>query len=158
MLTGQKYHTIAIKSICFTNRISGIYLGDMDTKKFIAFIIIVIGIVVGMRFIISSTATSSKYTDLVKCMADKDVKFYGAFWCPHCQEQERSLDMSRAELETAGLYIECSTPDGNSQTQVCIDKKVASYPSWDFGDGVLITGELKVEELAEKSSCPLPAN
>ncbi len=128
----------------------------MDTKKFIAFIVIVIGIVVGMRFIISSTATSSKYTDLVKCMADKGVKFYGAFWCPHCQEQEKWLAMSRAELEKAGLYVECSTPDGGGQTQVCIDKKVASYPSWDFGDGTLQTGELKVEELAQKSSCPLP--
>lgn len=130
----------------------------MDTKKFIIFIILVIGLVVGMKFIIAGTAKSSKYTDLVKCMADKGVKFYGAFWCPHCQEQEKWLDMSRTELADAGLYVECSTPDGNGQTQICIDKKIESYPTWDFGDGKLQTGEIEVKDLAEKSSCPLTTN
>ena len=89
-------------------------------------------------------------------MKDKGATFYGAFWCPHCQAQEKDLEASRQTLEKIGLYVECSTADAAHQTQICIDKKIEGYPTWVFADGSKLTGEVKLEELASKTACVLP--
>lgn len=54
-------------------------------------------------------------------------------------------------------YVECSTPDGNAQTQVCIDEKVTGYPTWEFKDGSRLNGTQDLETLAEKTGCELPS-
>ena len=50
-------------------------------------------------------------------------------------------------------YVECSTADGNSQTFVCKEKGIKSYPTWIFADGSELTGEQSFATLAEKTSC-----
>jgi thiol-disulfide isomerase/thioredoxin len=93
-----------------------------------------------------------KYDTLAQCLKDKGAIFYGAFWCPHCQEQKKMFGNSAKLLP----YVECSNPDGKTQTQICIDKKVQSYPTWEFADGSRLTGEHTLAELAEKTGCALP--
>lgn len=137
----------------------------MDKKTIIArlsvFALIVIGIVVLMKLIVGAADISSKYDGFVQCLASKNVKMYGAFWCPHCQEQEADLQTSRQNLEKAGVYVECSNPD-RSSTQVCLDNKIESYPTWVFPDGSRISGfdanesKKRMSELSEKSGCELP--
>ena len=97
-----------------------------------------------------------KYDAFAQCLVNKGAKFYGAFWCPHCQAQEKDLEASRQTLEQIGLYTECSTPDANGQTQVCIDKGIKSYPTWIFADGSQLTGEIPLQQLADKTACVLP--
>ncbi len=123
----------------------------------VVLILIVAGVIIGMRIIASSVKTNPADTTFASCLKDTGVKFYGAFWCPHCHEQEKALNLSRQELETIGLYIECSTPDGRSQTDICKENGIKSYPTWVFADGTVNSGELSLEELSIKSSCPLPA-
>lgn len=94
----------------------------------------------------------SRLDDFAKCLKDKGATFYGAFWCPHCQNQKKLFGKSEMYLN----YVECSTPDGKSQLKICIDKKVESYPTWEFADGSRETGELALEKLAEKTQCSLP--
>jgi hypothetical protein len=53
-------------------------------------------------------------------------------------------------------YIECSSPDGRSQKQICTDKKIEGYPTWEFADGSRINGEASFEDLAKKTGCQLP--
>ena len=48
-------------------------------------------------------------------------------------------------------YVECSTPDGKGQLQVCKDKNVTNYPTWEFADESRLTGERALQELAEKT-------
>lgn len=91
--------------------------------------------------------------EFVTCLADKKVTFYGAFWCPHCQNQKKIFGEAAENLP----YVECSTPDGNGQTQVCIDAKIRSYPTWVFGEEV-VPGEHSLEELSAKTGCGLPAD
>ena len=31
--------------------------------------------------------TQHKYDGFARCLGDRGVKMYGAWWCPHCQEQ-----------------------------------------------------------------------
>ncbi len=93
-----------------------------------------------------------KYDEFATCLKDKGAIFYGAFWCPHCQAQKKLFGSSTKLLP----YVECSTADGNAQTQICIDKNVESYPTWEFADGTRLNGEIPLTQLAEKTACVLP--
>ena len=105
-----------------------------------------------------TTATNvpaGKYTAVAQCLADKGVKFYGAFWCPHCQRTKASFGDAAKLLP----YIECSTPDQQGQTQICIDKKITGYPTWVYpGTTTVLTGEHSIAEIAGPANCPVPAN
>jgi len=89
----------------------------------------------------------------VQCIKDKGITFYGAFWCPHCQRTKAEFGDSASKLP----YVECSTPDGQGQTQVCIDHQIAEYPTWMLPDGTRVTGEHTLQELADSFQCQLPA-
>lgn len=125
-------------------------------------ILIVVGIVIvlGLGGFVSyqsyktnnSPAQSGALDAFATCIKDSGTIFYGAFWCPHCQATKKMFGASAKLLP----YVECSTPDGQNQTQICIDKKIVSYPTWVFPDGSQITGEHTLNELAQKTSCKLP--
>lgn len=87
-----------------------------------------------------------------QCLTDAGAKFYGAYWCPHCQAQKKLFQNSKMLP-----YVECSTPDGKAQTPICIDAKITGYPTWDLADGTRLDGEQTLETLSEKTSCALPA-
>lgn len=100
-------------------------------------------------------ATSdNRVVQLAQCLKDSGAVFYGAFWCPHCIRQK---ELFGKEGVAALAYVECATPDGNSQTQICRDKKIESYPTWEFKDGTRLTGEVSLATLAEKTSCADPS-
>ncbi|MFA6257946.1 MAG: hypothetical protein WC671_03005 [Candidatus Paceibacterota bacterium] len=93
-----------------------------------------------------------KYDEFATCLKDKGAIFYGAFWCTHCQEQKKLFGVSQKLLP----YVECSTADGQSQTQICKDNKITSYPTWTFADETSLNGEISLQQLADKTSCILP--
>ena len=97
----------------------------------------------------STVPASGPNLALAQCLKDKGVIFYGAFWCPHCKKQKELF----SDASPALPYVECSTPDGNDQTQICKDKGIHSYPTWKFSDGGELTGEQKLTTLAASSSC-----
>ena len=86
-----------------------------------------------------------------KCITDSNAKFYGAFWCPHCQEQKQLFGSSVEYLP----YVECSTPDGKSQLQVCADANIPGYPTWVFADGTTASGSQSFDKLSAKTGCKL---
>lgn len=92
------------------------------------------------------------YDKFASCLQDKKAVLYGAFWCPHCQTQKKLFGAS----EKLVPYVECSTTDGTAQTQACIDKKITTYPTWEFADGSRLLGEIPLQTLSEKTSCDLP--
>jgi thiol-disulfide isomerase/thioredoxin len=113
--------------------------------------------------VVQSSGTSvpsgpGKYDAFAQCLKDKGAVFYGAFWCPHCQAQKKAFGSSAKLLP----YVECSTADANGQTQICIDKKIQSYPTWELADGTRIPDDspdgagVKLETLAAKTGCILP--
>ena len=93
-----------------------------------------------------------KYDGFARCLSERGLKMYGAYWCPHCQAQKKLFGSSQKLLP----YVECSTADGTAQIQVCTDKKITGYPTWEFADGSRLGGEIPLVQLADKTSCVLP--
>jgi len=122
------------------------------TMKTLTWVVVAILLVGGGYFIYKQSAKPGTLDEFAQCLADKEAKFYGAFWCPHCQNQKAMFGKSQKLLP----YIECSTPDGEGQLQVCIDKEVTGYPTWEFADGTRLGGEVQLKTLSEKTTCPLP--
>lgn len=92
------------------------------------------------------------YDEFTQCLSSKGTKFYGAFWCPHCQRQKALFGKSAPLLP----YIECSTPNGQGVLPICQEKKIEGYPTWIFGDNSRLSGEVELSKLSEKTSCKLP--
>lgn len=99
----------------------------------------------------TETAVDTPFDTFAQCLTDAGAKFYGAYWCPHCQAQKKLLQNSKKIP-----YIECSTPNGQAQTQICIEEKITGYPTWKFADGTVGDGEQTLQELSDKTSCALP--
>lgn len=111
--------------------------------------LIVIAAIAGSFFVSSQPG---RLDDFAQCLKDKGAVFYGAFWCPHCKAQKALFGRSVTLLP----YTECSTADGKDQLQVCKDKNITNYPTWEFADGTRITGEATLQQLSDKTQCVLP--
>lgn len=96
-----------------------------------------------------SKTVPSKYDALTQCLTKKGVKMFGAYWCPVCQKQKKTLGNSWRYIK----YIECSLPNATGQTKQCKEAGIESYPTWEFADGERVVGELFPAELAERSGC-----
>ena len=125
-----------------------------NVKIFVSVIVIlVVGVIATALLRGTSTPTGpGKLDSFAQCISDKGAVFYGAFWCSHCQAQKKLFGSSAKLLP----YVECSTPDGRGQLQVCRDKNIEGYPTWRFADGAELNGVASLEDLAQKTSCVLP--
>ena len=105
-----------------------------------------------MTLAILAGCSQTNYSGFASCLGEKNATFYGAFWCPHCQNQKALFG------KAAGLlpYVECSTPDGRGQLPTCGTQGIQSYPTWIFSDGTRLTGEIPLQTLASKTGCELP--
>lgn len=120
-------------------------------------IYIILGLLLlgGIVYVIVAPGKAGAYDGFAQCLKDKGATFYGAFWCPHCQAQKARFGASAKLLP----YVECSTPDGQSQTQVCKDAGITTYPTWQFGTSTTnrVVGEIELVDLASTTGCQLPA-
>ena len=124
----------------------------MPSKTIIISIVVLVVADAGLYFLVQANNAPSELDGFAQCLTEKGAIFYGAFWCPHCQNQKALFGRSAKFLN----YVECSTPDGRSQTQVCKDTDVKTYPTWQFADSSRQTGEVSLQTLADKTSCQLP--
>lgn len=76
-------------------------------------------------------------------LKSKNSKMYGAFWCTHCYDQKQRFGKKAFSMLT---YIECDKNGVDSQFQLCRDKRIPGYPTWEI-DGELFPGEIEITEL-----------
>ena len=98
--------------------------------------------------------TQHKYDGFARCLTDRGVKMYGAWWCPHCLDQKKKF---KASFEYVP-YVECGLP-GNTKgrTPVCAEAGVNHYPTWQFPPtGERVERVFTLEELSDRTGCPLP--
>ena len=79
---------------------------------------------------------------------DSGARFYGAYWCPACQEQKALFTASADRLP----YVEC-TPEGRSGPRAveCLTHDIQEYPTWII-DGQRHGGVVSIERLARVSN------
>jgi uncharacterized membrane protein len=85
-------------------------------------------------------------------LAQSGAKMYGAYWCPHCQQQKSYFGGSADRLP----YIECS-PEGQNtpQSAECRAAGIQSYPTWVI-KGKRIEEVLTPKQLADEIGFPWP--
>lgn len=79
---------------------------------------------------------------------------YGAFWCPHCHQQKQLFGKEAAAKLN---YIECDPRGVNSQTQLCQEKGIRGFPTWEI-KGKLYPGLKLLDQLADLSGYRGPRN
>jgi uncharacterized membrane protein len=91
---------------------------------------------------------------LAEHLTNTGAKFYGAYWCPACQDQKKYFGAAARRLP----YIECS-PDGRNRPQgaVCDEAGVNGYPTWFINGKKVDKSVLIPRELAELSGFAAPS-
>ena len=90
------------------------------------------------------TISGTAETALAEHLVAQNVKFYGAYWCSHCQNQK---SLFGAVAATKLPYIECDKNGENPQRQLCKDKNIQMFPTWVI-NGKYLTGTRDLIEIA----------
>lgn len=108
-----------------------------------------------LLFLVSCSPNNYVPTELenfASCLSENEVVLYGTFWCPHCTKTKKSFGDSFDKIN----YVECDPNGDNEQAELCIEKGIEGYPSWDFADGTRLMGEIPFTQLGEKTGCTIP--
>jgi hypothetical protein len=122
-------------------------------KNFVKIGIGLIVLAVALFFVFRITGNAvvepEGYDGLAKCLTDSGAVMYGAYWCPHCQEQKKMFG------EDAGLinYVECDAKGENGNPELCQQQGITGYPTWIFGNGERVAGAMSLSELAKRAEC-----
>jgi len=96
------------------------------------------------QLIVTSESTEESI-EFAKYLRDNGVVKYSAYWCPNCLNQAEYF--GRQAYEELNV-VECARDGKNSQTQLCIDKKIQGFPSWEI-NGKIILGVQTLKELSK---------
>ena len=99
----------------------------------------------GPKEIIVTSESTKESIGLAKYLKDNGVVKYSVYWCPNCLDQS---ELFGKEAYKELNVVECARDGKNSQTKLCIDKKIEGFPSWEI-NGNIIIGVQPLEELAE---------
>jgi hypothetical protein len=112
---------------------------------------VVIAAVIALAYIGFWYHSNHHYDAFAKCLASKQAKMYGLFWCPHCAEQKAMFGKAFQYVP----YVECGTKSHELMPD-CKAAGVKLFPSWQFGASPPIEGVFPMEELSDKTGCSLP--
>lgn len=112
---------------------------------------IVVLVVVGTTALAQSGMLTPPEDPRLKALAEhleaREVKFYGAYWCPNCREQKELFGRSAERLP----YVECSPSGRNGAVAFeCVSAGIGGYPTWVIR-GRSYTEVLTPEVLAQRS-------
>jgi thiol-disulfide isomerase/thioredoxin len=92
---------------------------------------------------------------LAEHLSEEGARFYGASWCPHCQEQKRLFGASASRLP----YIECSPAGRNApQSRLCDRAGVKTYPTWIINGRAIVGEVVSLTQLADATGFRGAAN
>ncbi|MCA9192188.1 MAG: tandem-95 repeat protein [Planctomycetales bacterium] len=88
-----------------------------------------------------------------KALADSGTRFFGAIWCPFCNQQKALFEDGYKYLP----FIEVTNPD-RTPNQIAIDENITQYPTWEFPDGTRLVGVQTLETLAQRAEITIPTS
>ncbi|MGC1975089.1 MAG: hypothetical protein WA671_00090 [Candidatus Sulfotelmatobacter sp.] len=96
--------------------------------------------------------SNHRYDGFAKCLATKQTKMYGLYWCPHCIEQKEMFGKAFQYVP----YVECAIKGSRELTPACKAAGIKLFPSWQFGANPPKEGVYPLQELSDKTGCSLP--
>lgn len=111
-----------------------------------------IGVVLILAYVGFWYYNNHRYDGFAKCLAAKQAKMYGLYWCPHCADQKAMFGKAFQYVP----YVECAIKDSHELAPACTAAKVKLFPSWQFGTNPPIEGIFPMQELSDKTGCVLP--
>jgi len=118
-----------------------------NTLILIGVLVLILAAVVLVVVLVGGSAKPNPAVDaFAKCLASKNVVMYGAYWCPHCQNQKKLFGDSFQYVP----YVECT-----QDVAKCTAMNIQGYPTWIFSDGSRAEGEQSFQDLSNKTGCQL---
>jgi uncharacterized membrane protein len=145
----------AITAILVLVLASGTALPGVPPGRLVGLSVVLAGVVVlGVALAPSSFPSQSEAepaetdfrTGLARHLTTTGAAMYGAYWCPHCQDQK---DMFGTAFEHIN-YVECDPRGKGANPRLCQEKGIEGYPTWEV-DGRLYPGAMPLQVLAELS-------
>ena len=99
--------------------------------------------ILGQRLAAQEPAQTDYQNQLAKHLTSQGAVMYGAWWCPHCNDQKELFGKAFSFVN----YVECDTKGENPNPQLCKEKEVKLYPTWDI-KGKRYEGVLSLTQLA----------
>lgn len=123
------------------------------SKRKKALLYIVILAIFATAFLSGRYYKNHKYDSFAKCLASKNARMYGLYWCPHCADQKREFGAAFRYVP----YVECASEENPHElTPACKAAGVKLFPSWQFGVDPPKEGVLSLQDLSQKTGCSLP--
>ncbi len=95
-----------------------------------------------------TNVSSKEKINFAKYLSDKNIKMYSAYWCPHCNDQKQLFGKKAVDELT---IIECAKDGKDNQYELCEEKGIEGFPSWEIDDEIY-SGTRSLAELAEISN------
>jgi uncharacterized membrane protein len=100
-------------------------------------------------FAVSPAGATPYQVALARHLSSTRAVMYGAYWCPHCQEQKDMFSAAAGMLP----YVECDPKGSGARPDLCAQASVKSFPTWVIGDQRLV-GTQSLDTLARVSRFP----
>ena len=126
--------------------------GKNSGKSKKVFIYVGILILFAASYLAGRYHQNHKYDSFAKCVAGKQARMYGLYWCPHCADQKAMFGSSFKYVP----YVECAIKGSKELAPECKTAGVKLFPSWQFGMDPPKEGVLSLDALSEKTGCILP--
>jgi len=125
---------------------------EASKKKKVVLYVVVLALFAG-AFLAGRYYKNHKYDSFAQCLASKNARMYGLYWCPHCADQKHEFGASFRYVP----YVECASEnDPHELTSACKAAGVKLFPSWQFGADPPKEGVLSLQALSDKTGCRLP--
>ncbi len=93
---------------------------------------------------IITTKSSLEQINFAKFLSQSKVVMYSAYWCPHCHDQKQLFGKEASNQLT---IIECAKDGKNNQYELCKEKGIEGFPSWEI-DNKIYSGTKPLKEIA----------
>lgn len=120
------------------------------SKKALTYIVVIVFF--AGAFVAGRYYRSHRYDSFAKCLAGKQAKMYGLYWCPHCADQKAEFGASFHYVP----YVECAIKGSREMAPECKAAGLKLFPSWRFGSDPPKPGVFSLQELSDKTGCKLP--
>lgn len=102
------------------------------------------GVVAGASTEQQPSYDSAYIEKLAKFLSEKGAVMYGAYWCPHCQDQKKLFGDAVKYID----YVECDAKGPNANPDECVAQGIDGYPTWIY-QGKKFSGTQSLADLAK---------